>query len=114
MSDKEASRFINDVQNDAAFAEQLTKSRSNPEAVWELVQSKGYDATKEEISAAYLEYASSVLTEEQLQEVAAGLSNDQKAYIAAGTIGGTAAVAIGFGVTIAVVTTVSASAAAAL
>lgn len=114
MSNKEASRFISDVQNDPNFAEELTKLRGKPDDVYSLIKSKGYDVTTEEISAAYLEFASTCMTEEQLQNVAAGLTGKEKAMVAGGVTAGVAGGAIAFGVTIAIITTASATAAAAI
>jgi len=114
MSDSEAVRFIEDIQSNSEFAEKLTKLRPNPDAVFNYIKSQGYDVTTEEISNAYLEFASSCMTEDQLQSVAAGLSKEDKSIIAGSVIAGTGVAAVSFGVTIAVITTASTAAAAAL
>lgn len=92
MSETEATRFINDMQNDSEFAAEMHKLRNNPTAAYQMVKDKGYNATTEEISAAFLEFSATCMSEENLEAIAAGLSKFDKGLIAGSVVGGAAAV----------------------
>ena len=99
MSEVEATRFINDLHSDLDLSTEFVMVKDNPTASYNLVKQKGYDATPDEIREAFLETSTGVYTEEQIAEISAGLSTGQKAGIAAGAVGGAAAVGVGVGVT---------------
>ena len=111
MSDQEATRFIDDLQTDVEFLTEMSKLKGNPDAAFNAVISRGYDVTKEEITEAYLEFASSNLSDNELNAVAAGLSDAATIGIAVGgAAGGMAAAAITTGIVLAVVASSSAAA----
>lgn len=111
MSDKEATRFIHDLQTDMEFLEEMSKVKSDPKKTFEAVIAHGYDVTPEEITDAYLEFSSNSLSDKDLEQVAAGLSNGATAGIAvAGAVTGAGVAA---GITVACLIAASSSAAAA-
>lgn len=101
MSEKEATRFISDLQTVEGMASEFTKLNSDPQACYDLLKSKGYDATHAEVREAYFEFATTALSEEQISQVAAGLSEGAKAGI--GVAAGVGAVGVGVGAALAVV-----------
>lgn len=78
MSAAEADRFIADVQADPDRFGSLKAiaEGGDPNQAYAQVQAMGYDASVDELRSAFLEFASSNLSEEQLATVAGGLSND--------------------------------------
>jgi len=92
MSEQEASRFISDLQTVDGMVAEFSKVKGDQKAALALMKSKGYDATPDEVRDALLEYAATALTEEQIAEVAAGLSTGAKAGIAVGAVAGAGAV----------------------
>lgn len=84
MSIKEAERFVANVDNDKALSDRIMASEANEAALTAIIKAAGFDATLDEIREVALE--KSVMSENDLQKVAAGLSrNDQ---IGIGLIGG--------------------------
>lgn len=108
MSAQEADRFIARLNSDPALAQQLDALKDNPDGLYEVVRAEGFDATPEEIKAAFLEEMSQYLDEEQLAAVAGGLSGEAIGGIVGGTI---AAGAITTGVVVGVVVSSAAGAA---
>ena len=106
MSEAEATRFIETLSTDEKFRMNLESIKDDPNAVYAKVSEKGFDCSPEEIKFAMLEAMRNVLSEEDLKNVAAGvsLSTGDKIVLGAGigTVGG-----------IAVIATASAAAAAA-
>lgn len=98
MSEAEANRFIEDMQSIPNMAEEFVKLKDRPTEVYELVRARDYDATQAEIREAFFEHSSKSLTEEQVREIAAGLSTGGKVGIGvaglavSGAVGATAAV----------------------
>lgn len=111
MSDKEATRFIYDLQTNMEFLEVMSKVKDDPKKTFDTVIAHGYDVTPEEITDAFLEFSSNSLSEKDLKEVAAGLSGGATAGIAvAGAVTGAGVAA---GITAACLIAASSSAAAA-
>jgi len=91
MSEEEATRFISEMQENTDFAAEMHKLRENPSAAYQMVRDKGFNATPEEISAAFLEFSSTWLSEKDLQDIAAGLSKDDQKLVAGSVVGSVAA-----------------------
>lgn len=108
MSAKEADRFIARLSDDQAFADRLQGLKGDPTALYEAVVAEGFDATPEEIRAAFVESLSEHLDEQQLAAIAGGLSDEAIGGIVGGTVG---AVAIGTGIVVGVVVSSAAGAA---
>lgn len=114
MSDKEATRFINDLQNDLDFLTEMSKVKGDPKMAFDTVISRGYDVTPEEITEAYLEFSSSSLSEQDLKDVSAGLTRAQENGVIAGVaVAGALGAGVAAGVTTAIVLTAVGSSAAA-
>ena len=110
MSEKEASRFISDLQTDLEFLTEMSKLKGNPEEAYKAVVASGYDVTKEELTEAYLEFASKHFSDNELLGIAAGLSDGATAGIA---VAGFAAAGVGAAVTTGIVLAAVGSSAAA-
>ena len=95
MTEEGAVAFLDRVEDDEGFARELGSLRHDPGAVLETVQAAGFDATPDEIREAFIERYGAELTQEQLDEIAAGTDPGVIAAAAAG--GSVAAVAIVFG-----------------
>jgi len=106
MSEAEATRFIEALTTDTQLREKLESLQENPKLVFAEVEKSGFKCSPEEIKFAMLESMRDVLSEKDLNNIAAGvqLNTSDKIVIGAtaGTIGG-----------IAVIATASAAAAAA-
>ena len=107
MSQQEAQRFIEDLTANEDLATEFNGIRHDPPAALELVRSKGYDASPDEIREAFLDAFGEQLSEEDLAAIAGGISDGAAAGIGVGaaaagvyagalaiTIGGAAAAAI--------------------
>jgi predicted ribosomally synthesized peptide with nif11-like leader len=85
MSAASANEFMDRLESDEAFASSLAEMREDPEAVQAAVAAAGYDVTNDEIRTAFLERFGSLLSEEQLAEVAGGLSDGASLGLAIGS-----------------------------
>ena len=72
MSEAQAEAFLERVESDEDFAKELESVRENPSAVLEKVHAAGFDAAPEEIREAFLDRYGAELTQEQLDQIAAG------------------------------------------
>ena len=79
MTMQQAEAFVARVQEDPEFAERLSALRGDPAAAQALVVAEGFDATPEEIRAAFVEALGAELSEEQLAAIAGG-ANDELLY----------------------------------
>ena len=116
MSEKEATRFIEDMKSVDGMIAEFTPVMSDPKAAYALLKAKGYDASPEEVREAYLEFASTALSDQEIAEVSAGLSDAAKAGITAGavvgaTVAGGVAAAATVGIAMAAIGACSAAAA---
>ncbi|MEY4130470.1 MAG: Nif11 domain [Actinomycetota bacterium] len=93
MSEAEAKRFIEAVDADPKLKEKLESMSNSPELVYKEVVTRGFDCTPEEIKIQLLETLRPTLSEEELSEIAAGLSQGGK--IAVGVVGSAAVLAVG-------------------
>ena len=93
MSEQEATRFIKDLQDNTKFAEELHSMRAKPDAVLKTVNDRGYNVTADEVSAAFLEFSTTMMTEQNLKDVVAGLSKGDNGLIAGSVVGGVVATA---------------------
>ena len=103
MTIEQAEAFVTRLESDSAFSDQLAELKESPEQVMERVRAEGFDATPEEIRDVFLEHFGSELNEDQLAEIAGGLSNEQIGNIVTG---------VGVTVTAAAIAGASAAAAA--
>ena len=88
MSEKEADRFIETLQRNDQFAEQLMTLRDDPQALFAEVQRHGFAFEPEEIKAAFLESYSDGMSEELLEQIAGGVTDQKNIAIGLGTAGG--------------------------
>ena len=72
MSEQAAVAFLERLEGDEEFAKELRSVREDPDAVGERVHAAGFDATPGEIREAFIERYGSELTQEQLDQIAAG------------------------------------------
>ena len=84
MSQGEAVRFIDAVEADEVFAQQLEALKESPEQVLALVRAGGFVVEPDEVRDALLERYGSELNEEQLAAIAGGhrLEIDDPGFIA--------------------------------
>jgi predicted ribosomally synthesized peptide with nif11-like leader len=99
MSQAAASAFLDRVETDDTFVSDLESVKEDPNAVFEKVKAAGFDATPEEIREQVLDRYGAELTPEQLDQVAAGMSQDDVGgAILGGTIGLALVVAVCAGI----------------
>jgi predicted ribosomally synthesized peptide with nif11-like leader len=92
MSTASAQSLFDRLEEDDAFASQLSERRDDADAVQAMIREAGFEVTPEEMHEIFLERYGADLTEEQLEAIAGGVTG---AEIAAGTIlGGVAVVGI--------------------
>ena len=84
MSQESANQFLDRLETDEDFATSLAELRDDPAAVQAAIDAAGFDVTQDEIRSAFLDRFGSELTEEQLESVAGGLTDEQGGYIVAG------------------------------
>ena len=88
MSKMEAVGFLERLESDEPFADELEALKGDPHAVFEKVKAAGFDTQPEEIREAFVERYGAELTPEQLDRIAGGANQDDIAII--GIAGGTA------------------------
>lgn len=86
MSSAAAEAFIDRLESDEDFAKELEAKNDHPDAVLEKAHAAGFDATPEEIRAAFLDRYGAELTPEQMEQIAAGTDP----VVIAGTVVGVA------------------------
>src|SRR3954453_10986184 len=72
MSEQAAVAFLERLEGDEPFAKELRALKDDPDAVGERVHAAGFDANQDEIREAFLERYGAELTQEQLDQIAAG------------------------------------------
>ena len=82
MSHTDAVRFLDAVETDEAFAQQLEALRDTPDQVLDAVRARGFDVDPDEVREAFLERYGADLTEEQLAAIAGGLSTESWILVA--------------------------------
>ena len=75
MSEQGAVAFLDRLESDEDFAKELESLKDDPPAVYEKVHAAGFEATPDEIRDAFLERYGAELTQEQLDQIAAGLDS---------------------------------------
>jgi predicted ribosomally synthesized peptide with nif11-like leader len=86
MSEVAAREFVSRVEGDGTFARELEALKDDPQAVLARVHAEGFDADPVEIGIAFVERFGAELSLEQLDTVAAGLSDSD---LIAAVVGGT-------------------------
>ena len=76
MSHTDAVRFLDAVETDEAFAQQLEALRDTPDQALDAVRARGFDVDPDEVREAFVERYGADLTEEQLAAIAGGISTD--------------------------------------
>ena len=95
MSHAEAVAFLDRVESDEEFANDLRSAKDEPATVHQKIEAAGFDASPDEIREVFLDRYGAELTPEQLDQVAAGLDQTTNAIlIAASVIAAAAAGAI--------------------
>ena len=84
MSHADAVRFLDAVETDEAFAQQLEALRDTPDQALDAVRARGFDVDPDEVREAFVERYGADLTEEQLAAIAGGASTED--WIALGVI----------------------------
>jgi len=72
MSQAQAVAFLDRVENDDDLAKELESLKADPTAVLDKVRAAGFDATPDEIRDVFLERYGAELTQEQMDQIAAG------------------------------------------
>jgi predicted ribosomally synthesized peptide with nif11-like leader len=93
MSQADAVAFLERVESDEDFTKELESVKENPDAVVEKVRAAGFDATPDEIREAFADRYGVELAPEQLDRVAAGLSDAEIGMVVGGTVGGAVIIA---------------------
>jgi len=73
MSHADAMRFLDEVETDEAFAQQLESMGTDPEQALTVVRARGFDVDPAEIRDAFLERHGDDLSDEQLAALAGGV-----------------------------------------
>jgi len=84
MSHADAVRFLDAVEADEAFAQQLEALRDTPDQALDAVRARGFDVDPDEVREVFVERYGADLTEEQLAAIAGGISTET--WIAVGVI----------------------------
>ena len=88
MSHTDAVRFLDAVETDEAFAQQLEALRDTPDQALDAVRARGFDVDPDEVREAFLERYGADLTEEQLAAIAGGLPDTGEVRVVVGlTVG---------------------------
>ena len=93
MSQTDAVRFLDAIETDEAFAQQLETLKDTPDQVLDAVRARGYDVDSDDVRDAFLERYGNDLTEEQLAAIAGGVNTDLVLGVFTG-VGGVAVVSI--------------------
>lgn len=83
MSEQEARRFFETLDNDEALQKSLEKLKDSPQKVVAEVQRQGFNCTAEELSTEFMEMYQSSMSEDQLNQIAAGISRDEAVAVGA-------------------------------
>lgn len=94
MSTTEAERFVGALADSPELVARIKTVCDNPESVYSLVLSEGFDCTAEEIKEAYLDSHGARLSEEQLEAIAGGLTTGQEVAIGIAVSSGVATGAV--------------------
>ena len=94
MSSESTSSFLDRLETDEAFAQQIADLREDPAAVQAAIAAAGFEVSPDEIREAFLERYGSTLNEEQLAAVAGGMDGVAIAAISVSAVGLAAAVGI--------------------
>ena len=86
MSHTDAVRFLDAVEADEAFAQQLEALRDTPDQVLDAVRARGFDVDPDEVREVFLERYGADLTEEQLAAIAGGLSLSTDSWVLVGAL----------------------------
>lgn len=78
MSESEATRFFNQLESDTALQEEIGRFPAIPEKIYSVIVARGFDCTVDELREAFVEYAAQHLDENQLGNLSAGISKDEK------------------------------------
>lgn len=92
VSETAARAFLDRVSDDETLAAELDALRTDLDAVLARVHAEGFDATQEEIRHAFLERFGAELSPEELDSVAAGISNDDGIRLGAVALGATSVI----------------------
>ena len=97
MSQEAAVAFLERVETDEKFANELESLTEDPAAVVEKIRAEGFDVQPDEVRQAFLDRYGAELTPEQMEQIAAGAdSGDAVGYALAGAfVVGVAAAAAG-------------------
>jgi len=88
MSESEAVRFFETVKTDEKFLSVLDGLKDSPDAVYAEIKKRGFDCTPDEIKAEFMELAGQSLSDDELNEIAAGHRTSQSKFgIALAVIG---------------------------
>ncbi|MEY4130033.1 MAG: Nif11 domain [Actinomycetota bacterium] len=94
MSEAEAVRFIEAINNDEALRAEFEALADHPEIAVKRVGERGFNCTPEEIRNEFLASIEGSLTAEQLEQIAAGISKQTTGAIVGGLWAGVGIVAI--------------------
>ena len=88
MSHTDAVRFLDAVETDEAFAQQLEALKDTPDQALDAVRARGFDVDPDEVREAFVERYGADLTEEQLAAIAGGLSTESWILFGGGFVAG--------------------------
>ena len=80
MSESEAVRFFETVKTDEKFLSVLDGLKDSPDAVYAEIKKRGFDCTPDEIKAEFMELAGQSLSDDELNEIAAGHRTSQSKF----------------------------------
>lgn len=79
MSQEAAVAFLERVETDEQFANELESLTEDPDAVVEKIRAEGFDVQPEEVRQAFLDRYGAELTPEQMEQIAAGADSQEQA-----------------------------------
>lgn len=86
MSMRDAEAFLDRLEADEAFAQEIAGLREDPPALQARVAAEGFEVTEEEARAAFLERYGADLTPEQMEAIAAGVDAGMVVGVTVGTV----------------------------
>jgi predicted ribosomally synthesized peptide with nif11-like leader len=93
VSQAQADAFLDRVESDQEFANELDSLKDDPPAVLDKLRAEGFDVAPEEVREAFLDRYGAELTPEQLEQIAAGVTDQEGLLLGVVAVGVVAAAA---------------------
>ena len=93
MSQAQANAFLDRVERDEEFSNKLDSLKEDPPAVLDKIRDEGFDVEPNEVRQAFLDRYGAELTSEQMEQVAAGVTDQEGLVLGVVAVGVVAAAA---------------------